>query len=170
MTSFNHFNPVDTISDCQADGSVWSDVGYVDAGKTHIASSKTRDDHSKVYLDGELQQEDDDDGNGLGIAPTNPNQVPAPDDTYEFKVVTDTHYYWIDVYVKAPWPLDTSEKGTQLGNGVLGDGTSTEAIFEYTIPTGTSAAFGDYLITADIWRGTDMSEYTETYTFTVPSD
>lgn len=117
---------------------------------------------------------DDHDGheanNNLGISPTDPNQIPSPGGTYEFKVVTDTHYYWIDVFVKAPPPLDTSEKGTKLGNGVLGNGTSTEATFEYTIPTGTSAAFGDYLITAEIWRGTDMSKYTETYTFTVSSD
>ncbi len=102
----------------------------------------------------------------LGISPTDRDQRPVPGDTFYFKVACDSQFYWIDVWVKAPW--DTSEKGTKLGNGVLGDGVSTEHTFSYTFPSGVMNT-GDFLITATIYRYSDMSDYTQTYTVTVSS-
>jgi len=106
------------------------------------------------------------DHNSLGISSTDPNQQVSPGESYEVRLVTDTHYYWVDWYVKAPW--ETSERGSHI-EGVLGDGSTTEATFSYTFPSG-SMHTGDFLITAVIYRGTDMSEYEETYTVTVSSD
>jgi hypothetical protein len=83
--------------------------------------------------------------------------------TYEFRLITDVHYYWVDWYVKAPW--ETSERGTHI-EGQLGDGETTESTFSYTFPSGAMHT-GDFLITAVIYRGTDMSQYEETYTATV---
>lgn len=55
LTEFGHLAPADTISDCKANGSVWSDPQYVDNNRTHSSSSRTKDDHSDVYINGELQ-------------------------------------------------------------------------------------------------------------------
>ncbi len=99
----------------------------------------------------------------LGISPTDPNQTPQPGDSVTLNLITDESYYSIDWYVKAPW--DTSERGTYEEYD-YGDGTSTEASFSYTIPGG-SMYYGDYLITAVIYRLSDMSSYEETYTVSV---
>ncbi len=55
----------------------------------------------------------------LGITPTNPNQTHTPGDTFEFTVVTETPYYWIEVFVKGPG--DTSERGTRIVPGTSGN-------------------------------------------------
>ncbi|MDE0485108.1 MAG: hypothetical protein OXI67_21235 [Candidatus Poribacteria bacterium] len=68
--------------------------------------------------------------------------------------------------MKAPW--DTSERGSYI-EGDSGDGTTTEATFSYTFPSGAMNT-GDFLITAVIARWSDMSEYEETYTATVSSE
>ena len=102
----------------------------------------------------------------LGISPVDPDDTPYPGNTYEFRLITDVHYYWVDWYVKAPW--ETSERGTHI-EGQLGDGETTESTFSYTFPSGAMHT-GDFLITAVIYRGTDMSQYEETYTATVSLD
>ena len=56
LTGFGHLAPADTISDCQANGSVWSDPLYVAANNRHCSSSETNDNHSDVYINGELQE------------------------------------------------------------------------------------------------------------------
>ena len=99
----------------------------------------------------------------VGISSVDPDATPYPGNTYEFRLITDVHYYWVDWYVKAPW--ETSERGTHI-EGQLGDGETTESTFSYTFPSGAMHT-GDFLITAVIYRGTDMSQYEETYTATV---
>ena len=99
----------------------------------------------------------------VGISSVDPDATPYPGNTYEFRLITDVHYYWVDWYVKAPW--ETSERGTHI-EGQLGDGETTESTFSYTFPSGAMHT-GDFLITAVIYRGTDMSQYEETYTVTV---
>ena len=89
-----------------------------------------------------------------GIYPTDTGPAGAtPGTPYELKVITDESYYWIDWYVKR-----SGEAG--LGTKVESDsgGTSTEATMSHTYNV-----IGDYVITAVIWRGSDMSRYEETY-------
>ncbi|MYB63933.1 hypothetical protein F4X73_04520 [Candidatus Poribacteria bacterium] len=105
--------------------------------------------------------ENEDDSENLGITPADPDQdPPIPGDRFEFIVVCDSPFYWIDVWVKTPW--DTNEKGTKLGSGVFGDGNATEEQFSYTFPSGLMNT-GLFQITATIYRYSDMSDYTETY-------
>ena len=171
LTNFGHLAPAGTISDCKASGSVWSDAVYVPNQQLHhTATSKTHDEHSDVYLNGEPEEQDDADdndgqgNNNLGISPTDPNQSPSPGEAYEVRLVTEVPYYFVDWYVKAPW--DTSERGTHEEYDP-GDGTLTEATFRYTFPSGAMHT-GDFLITAVyyLWSS-DTSEYEETYTATV---
>lgn len=89
-----------------------------------------------------------------GIYPTNTVAAGAsPGSPYELKVITDESFYWIDWYVK-----QSDEAG--LGTLVESDlgGTFSEATMTYTYNV-----IGDYVITAVIWRGSDMSRYEETY-------
>ena len=102
----------------------------------------------------------------VGISSVDPDAIPYPGNTYEFRLITDVHYYWVNWYVKAPW--ETSERGTHI-EGQLGDCETTESTFSYTFPSGAMHT-GDFLITAVIYRGTDMSQYEETYTATVSLD
>ncbi len=91
------------------------------------------------------------------------DQTPSPGDSVTLNLVTDSAYYSIDWYVKSP--SETSERGTYQQYD-YGDGTSTEASLSYTFPSG-SMHTGDYLITAVIYRYSNMSSYEETYTVNV---
>lgn len=99
----------------------------------------------------------------LGIFPIDPDDSPSPGETHGYKLITADPYYSVDWYVKAPW--DTSERGEYI-EGDLGDGTSTEATMYHTYPSGAMHT-GDFLITAVIYRWSDMSQSEETYTATV---
>ncbi len=98
-----------------------------------------------------------------GIFANNQDQETSPGDMHEVQLITEEPYYYIDWYVKAPW--ETSERGTYI-EGVSGDGTTTTASLSYTFPSGAMHT-GDFLITAVIYRWSDMSEYEESYTVTV---
>lgn len=100
-----------------------------------------------------------------GMYPTNPDQSPCPGDSYELMLFTDEPYYDISWYVLAPWETKYRDKGTYQG-GTSGDGTASTTSFSYTFPSG-SMHTGDYLITAVIYRWSDMSRYEVTYTVTV---
>ena len=102
----------------------------------------------------------------LGISPVDPDDTPYPGEAHEYRLVTDAPYYYVNWYVKAPW--ETSERGSYIGSD-SGDGTTTESTFSYTFPSGAMHT-GDFLITAVIYRWSDMSEYEETYTATVSLD
>ena len=99
----------------------------------------------------------------VGISPTDSDNSASTGETHEYKLITDAPYYWVGWYVKAPW--DTSERGSFITDE-LGDGTKTESTFSYSYPSG-SMHTGDFLITAVIYRWSDMSQYEETYTETV---
>ena len=99
-----------------------------------------------------------------GIYRVDSSQVTQPGDSATLNLVTSEPYYDVSWYVKAPW--ETSERGTFMEN-VSGDGMSTSTSFSYTFPSG-SMHTGDFLITAVIYRWSDMSKYgEETYTVTV---
>lgn len=98
-----------------------------------------------------------------GIYPIDPDDTPSPGERHGYMLITAEPYYWVDWYVKAPW--DTSERGEYI-EGDSGDGTSTEATMYYTYPSGAMHT-GDFLITAVIYRWSDMSQYEETYVATV---
>ncbi len=102
----------------------------------------------------------------LGISPVDPDDTPYPGEAHEYRLVTEAPYYYVNWYVKAPW--ETSERGSYIGSD-SGDGTTTESTFSYTFPSGAMHT-GDFLITAVIYRWSDMSEYEETYTATVSLD
>lgn len=102
----------------------------------------------------------------IGIFPIDPTDTPSPGETHGYKLITEDPFYWVDWYVKAPG--DTSDRGEYI-EGDSGDGTSTETSMYYTFPSG-SMHTGDYLITAVIYRWSDMSQYEETYTATVSID
>ncbi len=94
----------------------------------------------------------------------NADQIPEPGDSATLTLVTSEPYYNVSWYVKAPW--ETNARGTYIEDD-YGDGTSTTASLTYTFPSG-SMHTGDFLITASIYRWSDMSEYgEETYTVTV---
>ncbi len=89
-----------------------------------------------------------------GIYPTDTGPAGAtPGTPYELKVITDESYYWINWYVKR---ADEAGLGTKVESN--SGGTSTEATMSHTYNV-----IGDYVITAVIWRGSDMSRYEETY-------
>lgn len=98
-----------------------------------------------------------------GISLADSDQTPQPGDSVTLNLTTDSAYYSIDWYVKAPG--ETSTYGTYQQYD-YGDGTSTEASLSYTFPSGAMHT-GDFLITAVIYRYSDMSSYEETYTVTV---
>ena len=96
LTDFGHLVPTGTISDCKASGSVWSDAVYVPNQQLHhTATSKTHDEHTDAYLNGELEEQDDADdndgqgNNNFGILPTDPNQSPSPGESYAVRLITD---------------------------------------------------------------------------------
>ncbi len=99
----------------------------------------------------------------VGITSTDSDDTASPGETHDYRLITDAPYYWVGWYVKAPW--DTSDRGSFITDE-LGDGTKTESTFSYTYPSG-SMHTGDFLITAVIYRWSDMSQYEETYTETV---
>ena len=114
--------------------------------------------------EGENNEEGDTDTPNIGLSPVNPNPTPQPGDSITLNLVTSEPYYDVNWYVKAPW--ETSERGTYQGYDHDSSGTATEASFSYTFPSG-SMHTGDFLITAVIYRHSDMSSYEETYTVTV---
>lgn len=99
----------------------------------------------------------------VGISATDSDDTASPGETHDYKLITETPFYWVGWYVKTPW--DTSDLGTFI-TSEDGDGTKTESTFSYTFPSG-SMHTGDFLITAVIYRWSDMSQYEETYTETV---
>ena len=99
----------------------------------------------------------------MGISSTDSDDSASTGETHEYRLITDTPFYWVGWYVKAPW--ETSERGSFITDE-LGDGTKTESTFSYAFPSG-SMHTGDFLITAVIYRWSDMSQYEETYTETV---
>ena len=91
----------------------------------------------------------------LGIYPTNTVALGAsPGSEFELNVITDDQYYWIDWYVK---------RQGEIGRGNLVDsnpgGTTNLGTMRHTYNE-----IGTYVITAVITRGTDMTEYEQTYT------
>ncbi|MDE0089623.1 MAG: hypothetical protein OXU23_28160 [Candidatus Poribacteria bacterium] len=98
-----------------------------------------------------------------GISLANSDQNPQPGNSVTLNLVTSEPYYDVSWYVLAPW--ETGDRGTYQ-EGTSGDGTSTETSFSYTFPIGSTNS-GDFLITAVIYRWSDMSSYEETYTVTV---
>ncbi len=112
----------------------------------------------------------DQDGDGMGLAPStgiflaDSESTIEPGDSATLSLVTSESYYWVDWYVKAPW--ESGDRGTHQ-EGTHGDGTSTTTSLNYTFPSGIMHT-GDFLITAVIYRYSDMSMYEETYT--VPVD
>ncbi len=100
-----------------------------------------------------------------GISATDSDDTVTTGETHEYKLITETPYYWVDWYVKTPWDTSESKRGTYI-TYEYGDGTKTESTFSYNFPSG-SMHTGDFLITAVIWRWSDMFEYEETYTETV---
>ena len=99
----------------------------------------------------------------LGIFPIDPSDIPSPGERHGYILYTAEPYYYVSWYVKAPW--DTSELGEYI-EGDNGDGTATTATMYYTYPSGAMHT-GDFLITAVIYRWSDMSQYEETYVATV---
>lgn len=101
----------------------------------------------------------------VGISATDSDDTVTTGETHEYKLITETPYYWVDWYVKTPWDTSESERGTYI-TYEYGDGTKTESTFSYSFPSG-SMHTGNFLITAVIWRWSDMFEYEETYTESV---
>lgn len=99
----------------------------------------------------------------VGISATDSDDTASTGETHEYTLITETPYYWVGWYVKAPW--ETGDLGTFI-TSEDGDGTKTESTFSYSFPSG-SMHTGNFLITAVIYRWSDMSEYKETYTETV---
>ena len=100
----------------------------------------------------------------VGLSPSDPDQVPQPGESATLDLVTSEPYYNVSWYVKAPW--ESGDRGTYQED-TSGDGTSTTASFSYTFPSGAMHT-GDFLITAVIYRWSDMSLYgEETCTITV---
>ncbi len=99
----------------------------------------------------------------VGIFPIDPTDSPYPGERHGYKLITAVPYYYVSWYVKTPW--DTSELGEYI-EGDNGDGTATTATMSYTYPSGAMHT-GDFLITAVIYRWSDMSQYEETYVATV---
>ncbi len=100
----------------------------------------------------------------VGLESVNGLYTAAPGDTHEACLMTDAPYS--DVYWYVASPSDTG-LGTQMETDT-GDGTTTEATFSYTFPSGTMYT-GTYTITAYIYRS-DQSVYQESYTVEVSSD
>lgn len=98
---------------------------------------------------------------GLFLADS--DQTPQPGDSVTLNLVTSEPYYDVSWYVLGP--SETGDRGTYQ-TGSSGDGTTTETSFSYTFPSGAMHT-GDYLITAVIYRWSDMSSYEESYTITV---
>lgn len=168
----NDFDNGDYIDGCYETSELRRYGVYASPDKTfYYAYARVTDTTSGVEVVSDLTDPDDSipimaPEDGPFIYATDPNQLPIPGDTYEFIVYTDTPYYWIEVYVKAPW--DTNDKGTLIGDAVLGDGELTRGTFSYTFPSGVMNT-GDFLITADIWQWGDMSQSAVTHTVTVHS-
>ena len=100
----------------------------------------------------------------MGIFATDSDDTASPGEKHEYKLITETPYYWVDWYVKAPW--ETSARGTYI-TGEGGDGSKTESTISYTFPSGVMHT-GDFLITAVYYLWSDTSsENEETYTETV---
>ena len=92
-----------------------------------------------------------------GIYPTNTVAAGAsPGEAYELKVVTDEDFYTITWFVKRE---GETGRGTQVDYDYGGAAVGNEATMSYTYNV-----IGNYVITAVIYRGSDMSEYEETYT------
>lgn len=102
-----------------------------------------------------------------GLSPANGSSNPtaSPGDTHEAKLVTSEPYYYVRWYVKGPG--DTSSLGTLVETDEgWSTGTETEASLSYTFSS--SAASGDWTITAVSQRYSDLSKgSTRSYTVTV---
>ena len=85
-------------------------------------------------------------------------------ETHETCLMTDAPYSEVYWYVASP---SETGLGTHMETDT-GDGTTTEATFSYTFPSGAMHT-GTYTITAYIYR-LDQSVYQESYTVEVSSD
>ena len=147
------FNESDLTPNC--DACIDASPDCPQAGNRHFWSDENSDSEDN---DG------NDDGNGenndsLGISPTNPDQVPIPGNSYEVKVVTDSDFYSIQLYVKRSGESGSGEAGDYVYGG---NSDTTEATLSHTFPS-----VGDYVLTAVITRESDMSDYDETYSLRV---
>ena len=154
----------DGEEDCRISIREASTAGNISGNK--IKASESQVGHevwADSFIPWRVAPGDDPDIPKLGISPADPNQTLQPGDNATFNLVTRAPYYWVDWSVKAPW--ETSERGTYV-EGISGDGTAAETSLSYTFPSGAMHT-GDFLITAVIYRWSDMSSYEETYTVTV---
>ncbi|MYB66667.1 hypothetical protein F4083_13015 [Candidatus Poribacteria bacterium] len=97
----------------------------------------------------------------VGIESVNGLYTAKPGESHEACVMTDAPFYEILWYVAAPGE-------TGLGTNIevdTGDGTTTNASFSYTFPSG-AMHIGTYKITAYIYRW-NQSAYEESYTVDV---
>ena len=100
----------------------------------------------------------------VGLYSVNGLYTASPGDSHESCLMTDASYSEVYWYVASP---GVDGLGT-LQEIDTGDGTTTEATFSYTFPSGTMYT-GEYKITAYIYRS-DQSVYEESYTVDVSAD
>ena len=100
----------------------------------------------------------------VGLYSVNGLYTASPGDSHESCLMTDASYSEVYWYVASP---GVDGLGT-LQEIDTGDGTTTEATFSYTFPSGAMYT-GEYKITAYIYRS-DQSVYEESYTVDVSAD
>lgn len=163
-----------TLRDDAPGGEWWTDdyVTWVASADVNCARGATDEDFMKNGVRREPnEEENDEDGEDAqgnanpvpGIYLADSSQTPQPGNSVTLNLVTPDPYYDISLYVRTPW--DPSSSGTYQ-DYAYGDGTSTEASFSYTFPSGAMHT-GNFLFRAVIHRSSDMSSYEETYTVTV---
>ncbi len=59
LREFGHLPPEGTISDCQSDGWVASDIAKISPEERHSTLSRTDDNHRDIYINGKKQQPED---------------------------------------------------------------------------------------------------------------
>ncbi len=128
-------------------------------GCTELHQSRGEDDSGDE--DGSLGIADQELPAVAGLWPVGLSEMPSPGSTYNMLLNTDSPYYWVDLYVQAPWETSSTSISSHSG-----DGTSNSVTFSYTFPSGAMNT-GDFLITATIYRWSDMSYYEETHTVPV---
>ena len=124
-----------------------------------------------VFLQFPTETEEPGNGTGGGCSSNTPGMyslsglyTATPGDTHEVCLITDAPYSQVYWYVKVPWDTSPGTLGTPQGKDT-GDGTTKEATFSYTFPSGAMHT-GTFRITAYIYRS-DNTIYEESYTVTV---
>lgn len=138
-----------------------TDTDFLKDGVRHAPPAQ--DDNEDDAHDDPNEQGDAGGSNNNSVSPADLLKTPSPGEEYAFTVNTGAPYSSISLYSQAPW--QTIENRTNIGSDI-GYGTETEASFSFTFPSGVMH-IGDFLITAVIYRYSDLLEMEATYTVTV---